>query len=160
NERLARENLDQGAKELIKKNLDLALPKLLLAVQLFKSVNAVHPELPKACQLLGEVYGQKGDHVAAIKAYNESIDREDSGMRRYARDLCYVQLRHYDKALTDFSQAVLLKDGKDRAEIHVDRANLLARAKRFAEANVGYDKATRLDPRSAQAFDYWGRSIA
>jgi tetratricopeptide (TPR) repeat protein len=159
-ESTALDHLEQGTKLLEKKSLELALPKLLLAIELLKSVDEGHPKLPQAFKLVGDLYYQKREYSEAIKAYTEAVEREDSGMRRHARGLVYCQRGQYDMALTDFSQAIRLDDGKDRADFHLDRANLLARAKRFAEANAGYDRATRLDPRSAQAFDAWGRSFA
>jgi tetratricopeptide (TPR) repeat protein len=162
NEKIALEDLQQGALLLKEKKSESAELKLRLAVQAMKSLNERHPRLVEAYRLLGDVAFQMSKYREAVEAYTESINRKESGAVRHARGMAYVQVgsSQYSKAMIDLTAAIHSEDGKDLAEFHLDRANLLARTKQFSTANGEYGQATRLDPRSAKAFDAWGRCLS
>jgi tetratricopeptide (TPR) repeat protein len=159
---IALEHLEQGSRLLENHKLDDALPELLQSVQMLRSVNDDHPELTRAYQLLGDVYYKQGDYSKAIKAYSDAIRRKDTGTLRHARGLAYYRGGYLegDKALTDLTQATLREDGKNRAQYHLDKASLLAQKKKFIQAELAYDRATRLEPQNSQAFYDWGLSSA
>jgi tetratricopeptide (TPR) repeat protein len=159
---IALEHLKQGSQLLQSQKLDDALPELLQSVQMLKSVSDDHPELARANQVLGDIYYRQGDYLKAIKAYSDAIRRKDTGDLRHARGMAYKNggYREGDRALTDLTQATLREDGKNRADYHLDRADLLAQQKQFTQAELAFDRATHLDPQNAQAFYKWGRSCA
>jgi tetratricopeptide (TPR) repeat protein len=159
---IALEHLKQGSHLLESQKLDDALPELLQAIQMLRSVSDDHPELASAYQVLGDLYCRQADYPKAIKAYSDAIRRKDTGELRHARGLAYYHggYREGDKALTDLTQATLREDGKNRADFHLDRAALLAHKQQFTQAELAYDRATHIEPQNAQAFYNWGLSCA
>ncbi len=157
---IALEHLGQGNKLLVSRKLEDALPELLLAIQMLRSINDEHGELVHAYQLLGDLHSQEGDYPKAIKAYSEAIQRKETGTLLHARGLAHHHLGDRRKALADFAQATLREDGKNRAEFHLDKAILLALGKNFDAADLAYERAAQLDAQNPQVFYNWGLSCA
>jgi len=115
-----------------------------------------------ACYLsLGDAYTKKGDLPNAEKAYLKSIELDATKPQAYAAlATVYNSQKKFDEAAKMGAKANELSDaaGGGDASSAFNQGVILFNQGKPAEAVVHFDKATKLDPKMADAWYYAGLS--
>jgi tetratricopeptide (TPR) repeat protein len=108
---------------------------------------------------LGALYGNKGMYDTALKnlteALNLAIQLEDYLLQSVAysgRGDIYDDLEQYEKALTDYDQAIQLDP--NNAYAFYNRGITYHKLDQYEKALADFDRAIKLDPDDARAFYY------
>jgi tetratricopeptide (TPR) repeat protein len=128
------------------------------------SLNKIIVALPTcaACYLsLGDAYSKKNDMANAEKAYLKSIELDPAKPQPYAAlATVYNSQKKFDEAAKMGAKSNELSDaaGGGDASSAFNQGVILFNQGKPAEAVVHFDKATKLDPKMADAWYYAGLS--
>ena len=124
------------------------------------------PGLDVAYHNAGNAYTRLGDDEQAIKSYGQALSRTPRYVDALtAQGLVYEKLKHYTKAIHNFSQVIQLKQenqgdspGLSRMETpheaaYYDRANVYFKKRDYIEAIQDYTQIININPDSISAYE-------
>jgi Tfp pilus assembly protein PilF len=110
---------------------------------------------------LGMVQYAKEDWTGAIERFSTALDQVkepvtslDQAAVYFYRGICYHYNHDYEKAITDYTQA--LKLNPDDAEAYTNRGVVYADQGKYSEAIADYTQALKLNPDLAEAYNNRG----
>lgn len=123
-----------------------------------RNVLRINPNFARAYLELAVIYTDKEDHLQAIELLSKAINSDkEYSFAFYNRANTYMLLKEYDKALSDYDNALMLRP--IWPEAHYNRGNLfLFGMDRILNAVSDYNKAIRMNPDYSDA--YLNRGIA
>jgi tetratricopeptide (TPR) repeat protein len=124
----------------------------------FRNVLRINPSFARAYLELAGIYTDKDDHVTAIELLSKAVDSDkEYSFAFYNRANAYMILKEYDKALSDYDQAIMIRP--IWPEAFYNRGNLfLFGMDNLQNAISDYDKAIRMNPEHTDS--YLNRGIA
>ena len=120
----------------------------------------INPKSEKAREVLGTIYGSKGDYINSIKTYSEVIELTSDKKYKLKiikkRAATYSALKDYKSSLADYLLCLKLKPDDIDSKVYI--AVLYERTNQFAEEARTYSELIDLRPKHGDY--YLGRAKA
>jgi tetratricopeptide (TPR) repeat protein len=139
----------RGAMGWFDKN-DALLPEDAIPYFTQRAATAGPKEVPTALAYLGWAYREKKDFANAIKSYDQAIARQPGADWNNNRGMIYLDMREYDKAIADFTEALRQAPGFVLAMENRSIANQAIGRPDPALADLA--EVMRQDPKAARNF--------
>ena len=112
----------------------------------YKSALLLDSANPDAYRCRGDAHTQQGRYKAAIRDYSKVLELDSSEIASVHanRGLCYFNLRNYDDAILDISEAITL--GVNDEDIYCFRAYAYIQLSKYDDASADYSKALEVNP--------------
>lgn len=122
-----------------------------------RSGDSIEPAPRVRLSTRGRACRRRGQHKAAIEAYNKGIDLDPGFAQLYVnRAVAYIEAGDYERALRDANEAI--RRAPNLGDAYVNGGAVYHGLQQYDKATRDYDKGISLSPRSADA--HFNRSLS
>jgi tetratricopeptide (TPR) repeat protein len=132
--------------------------RLAEAEAAYRLVIEIEPDHSESLYLIGVIYHQRGDHVAAVRQIDAALKVNPRNAAAYSnRGLALQELRRFDDALASFEHALAIDP--DDADVLMSRGVALMALGRHGDAVASYDRALAISPDHVDALTNRGSAL-